>query len=213
MTPHPWLHPAAFTPAARLGCDRCGGAGWVGEELRACACVGTCPRCAGAGFLAGGLELCACRVATDRVALLRAAALPRLVATGPLPGAAQAWFERFRPEDGWPWLTVAGPYAGAVVAAVARLITGVGVPTRVVPASPVPDTAPLQRLVLCVGAEGLGPVEARRLLRRCAEEGRVLVLSCEAPPLAADGPGLERSLGEDVALELWERGEVVGEGS
>ena len=71
---------------------------------------------------------------------------------------------------------------------------------------------PLQRLVLCVGAEGLGPVAARRLLRRCAEEGRILVLTCETPPLAAEGPGLEASLGEEVALTLWERGEVVSAG-
>jgi hypothetical protein len=159
--------------------------------------------------LAGGLELCACRVAADRVALLRAAGLPPLLPEGPLPAGAQTWFDQARPEDGWPWLTVAGPYAGAVVAAVARLITGVGVPTRVVPATTAPDLSPLQRLVLCVGAEGLGPVEARRLLKRCADEGRVLVLSCEAPPLPAEGPGLEDSLGEDVALTLWERGVVV----
>ena len=159
--------------------------------------------------MAGGLELCACRIAADRVALLRAACLPTLAPGGPLPAGAQAWFDRVRPEDGWPWLTVAGPYAGAVVMAVARLITGVGVLTRAVPATTAPDETPLQRLVLCVGAEGLGPVEARRLLRRCAEEGRILVLTCETPPLAAEGPGLEARLGEEVALTLWERGEVV----
>jgi hypothetical protein len=159
--------------------------------------------------LAGGLELCACRVAADRVALLRAADLPRGLPEGPLPAGAKVWFDRVRPEDGWPWLTVVGPHAGAVVTAVARLITGVGVPTRVVLATTIPDGAPLQRLVLCLRAEGLGPVEARRLLTRCAAEGRILVLTCDAPPLAAEGPGLEASLGEEVALTLWERGEVV----
>jgi hypothetical protein len=159
--------------------------------------------------LAGGLELCACRVAADRVALLRAAGLPRLLPGGRLPTAAQAWFARVRPEDGWPWLTVSGPFAGAVVTAVARLITGVGVPTRAVPATTHPDETPLARLVLCVGAEGLGPVEASRLLKRCVDEGRILVLTCDAPPLAAEGPGLEASIGEEAALTLWERGEVV----
>ncbi len=209
MSPNPWLHPAAWSPAAAEGCLGCGGTGWAGEAFMPCVCVGGCPRCAGGGFLAGGLELCACRIAADRVALLRAAGLPSLTPSGPLPAGAQAWFDRARPEDGWPWLTVAGPHAGAVVTAVARLITGVGVPTRVVPATATQDVAPLQRLVLCVGAEGLGPVEARRLLRRCADEGRILVLSCETAPFAAEGPGLEASLGEEVALTLWERGEVV----
>lgn len=209
MRPHPWLHPAAWTPAAAPGCPRCGGAGWAGEALQVCGCVGTCPRCEGSGVLDGGLTLCACRIATERIASLHAAGLPWRLPEGPLPAAAQAWFDRFRPEDDWPWLTVSGPYAGAVVAAVARLITGIGVPTRAVPATPIPDAAPLQRLVLCVGAEGLGPAEARRLLTRCAEEGRALVLTCDAPPLAADGSGLEAQLGEEVAMTLWERGEVV----
>lgn len=209
MPPHPWLHPAACSPAAARGCPRCGGSGWVGEGFEPCACLGVCPQCAGSGFLAGGLELCACRVAADRVALLRAAGLPTLLPEGPLPAGAQAWFDRVRPEDGWPWLTVAGPYAGAVVAAVAWLITGVGVPARAVPTTTALDETPLQRLVLCVGAEGLGPVAARRLLRRCADEGRILVLTCETPPFSAEGPGLEARLGEEVALTLWERGEVV----
>ncbi|MBK9367069.1 MAG: hypothetical protein IPN01_12240 [Deltaproteobacteria bacterium] len=209
MSPHPWLHPAARSPAAAEDCPRCGGAGWFGEPFEPCACIRSCPKCAGSGFLAGGLELCACRIAADRVALLRAARLPTLLPEGPLPAGAQAWFDRVRPEDGWPWLTVAGPHAGAVVAAVARLITGVGVPTRVIPATMTPDETPLQRLVLCVGAEGLGSIKARRLLKRCADEGRILVLTCETPPLAVVGPGLEASLGEEVALTLWERGEVV----
>lgn len=162
-----------------------------------------CPACGGSGFLAGGLEVCACRIARERHALLVSAALPE--GDGPLPVDAAAWFARFRPEDGWPWLTVADADAG-VAGALARLILAIGVEVATIEVAAPERDAVRGRIVACFGIERLGVARAARLVDRCVADGRTLVATTSLDPAAPDGLGA--AIGERALLALWEHGVV-----
>lgn len=219
MTRDPWLAPACWHPSATRTCTSCGGTGWIRAprpdpegappRWRACSCVGPCVPCGDSGFQAGGLEYCRCRVGRERVALLEGAELPDLAVMGDLPAEAEAWFARYRPEDGFPWLTLVGWDPGATVQALAGLVTGIGAPvTRIQPADPRGDTRPFQRIVACLQAEAVGEDRVRRILGRCQAEDRTLVLACGARP------GARRvedafPLGESMLYDLWEKGTLV----
>lgn len=203
---------ASWLPAADPECSSCAGVGWVGSPVdgllpTACACVGRCPACGGSGFLRGGGETCACRTGRERVAELGAVGLPwpdEVV----LPVALERWISRFRPEPGWPWLTVHGPDA-AVVLAAARLLTAVGVPTdRARPGTP-DRTDHWRRLVVALDLAAFSPEEARRLVDACQARDLILLASTSIPVFPSEGPGLESVVGEVAAVALHEHGEVV----
>jgi hypothetical protein len=151
----------------------------------------------------GGLEACACRVATERVALLRSARLPWTPFPAPLPPTAAAWFATCRPEDGQPWLTVAGAGPGAVAAALARLVCAAGIPVDTGR-----DPAAWRRVVAVLDGDALDAGTAERLLDACVVRGTTLVLACARAPFA-DGGGVERAIGDRAAAALWDRGVVV----
>lgn len=214
--PRAWLHPAAHHPGAASGCGRCAATGWclapTGGTLRAvaCGCVGPCPTCGGSGFLHGGLKVCRCRVAGERIALLAAAGLPVPLGADPASPALAAWFATYRPEVGRRWLLACGAVDGAVVRALAWLVTGIGVPVDVlVPGAPAAGWARWRRIVACFDLGALGPERAGRLVDHCAREGLTLVATADIAPFPPTGPGLETRIGERVAVALFEHGEVV----
>ncbi|MCB9546086.1 MAG: hypothetical protein H6706_09560 [Myxococcales bacterium] len=210
--PVPNLHPDAAHPGAAPDCAACDGSGWVALDeptitVAPCACVQVCPRCGGSGRLAGGLEACACHAGAGRIDLLNAAGLPALDAPlDPPSPALSAWFQRYRPEDGWPWLLVTGPSPGPVTAQLIRLITGVGVPTaRVTAHTETVDWRAWRRLVVCYDLALHGPRRAARLVDTCADHGLTLVLWSPMGLYPSAGPGLDTAIGDDAAATLLER--------
>lgn len=216
---HALIHPSCWHPGASASCAACGGCGWVlvadapTLALEACACAGVCPTCEGAGVLHGGLTRCGCAVVRGRASALQASGLPALPRgwhhAAP-PPALTAWCDRYRPEDGWPWLTVIGPDDAPVIASIARLITAAEVPVHLAhPQDRAPERATWRRLVVALDLARWTPSDAARMIDHCRAHGLTLLASARHQPFPDHAEGLEAHIGEDATIALIELGEVI----